>query len=904
MNPLEYRLHLIDQNLYTKLQETKSAVQLLLSQYSSNFPTYTDHSLKHTEEVFRIASEVLTDREIESLNSDELYILSMSCLLHDIGMCIPETKISEISNSEEIIKYRESHPNLTTDEYLRNVHHTLSKKFIMDEWELLRIPSPKYAKAIGLVSEGHRKVDIGNFDLYDPHFFAKDGKQYSCLPYLACILRIADELDVTNSRTPKLLTKYYMPHNELSIIEWSKHMNTSQRNYFQSKVIFEVDCTDQSIYAALQDQFEKIQNVINYCQKIVRSIPHIDEPPKSLNLSLVEVKYNFINFDPKGIKFSLNVQNVVTAFIGEDLYKDRLTSLREAVQNSIDSCRYKAMFTKQGYSPSINIHVCDQYIRIEDNGMGMDEFIIENYFGRLASSFYEQDKIKSQFEAIGQFGVGVFSYFLLSEYIDIETKTSSSPALKFRFDKDPKSYFHFYDKTERLTPGTTITMYLKKELVESLKFSRIESYLRKTFTHVDIPINLLGPDYESSIEFLPFDISQDVELKTRLKLQERKLHDKLCIVTETITDEDVEGTCGIIVGKNHLETFKFSTAIFDYDSFVSIGNRRSFSQISISQKGIFVNKYASQFVDLLIGDINLLKKIKINIDRNEFSESDDINSVLNKFEIKILSNIFSNLDQKYVSDADKLVVTNLFLHNYLNLSGHPLSADFKNLLSEHLYIEAIYPEKKVFSLYELADKFDNILLVNDIEEKPQYRSGAIIVANESKYFGAYYSTASILSHVLGLKEQAVKIDEKFYQVYSKDYLSIKIVKTKNALKGLISREYIPLADVQSKCLLFSIWTDREQNDKDAYYYDEDLYFNLNHHFLRFIVNNEAKIQESADFKKIVSSVFTYLIELSHQNITDNQISKLNDMLLPLNVIQRLKKLTTSEFNTVYMDYST
>ena len=558
MNPLEKRLSKIDPKLYSRFEETKIEIELMLGKYTSNFPTYTDHSANHTLEVFKIASELLSDEEIENLNADELYILSMSCLLHDVGMCVPEQKIREISESGVILAYKESYPNLSVEEFIRDIHHQLSNKFIVQEWELLKIPSLKYAKAIGLVAEGHRKVDLGNFEIYEAQYFCKSGKEFVCLPYLACILRIADELDVTNSRTPKILTKYYLPNNSVSIREWSKHIATSQRNYLNNKVIFEVDCSDQNIYAALQDQFDKIQSVINYCQKIVRGIPYIKSKQYTLTLNIVDVKYNYIGFHPKGIRFSFDVQNVVTAFIGEDLYKDRLTSLREAVQNSVDSCRYKSKVLKEVYSPSMKIYVNDDFLRIEDNGAGMDEFIIENFFGRLASSFYEQEKIKSQFEAIGQFGVGVFSYFLLGEFIDIETKTIKSSAIKFRFDKDPKSYFHFYDKAERDTPGTTITMHLKKELVGKITFAVVENYLRKIFKHIEFPIELSSINNKTIIEFQSFQINSAKEIKDRLKLQEKKLSSQLITIVSEINDEDIEGSCALIVGKNYLDTFRYS----------------------------------------------------------------------------------------------------------------------------------------------------------------------------------------------------------------------------------------------------------------------------------------------------------------------------------------------------------
>lgn len=95
MNILERRLEKLNTDLYSKFTSTKAEVKDLLSRFSSNFPTYTDHSISHTMQVFQIASELLTDEELDLLNEDEIYILSMACILHDIGMCVPVKKINE-----------------------------------------------------------------------------------------------------------------------------------------------------------------------------------------------------------------------------------------------------------------------------------------------------------------------------------------------------------------------------------------------------------------------------------------------------------------------------------------------------------------------------------------------------------------------------------------------------------------------------------------------------------------------------------------------------------------------------------------------------------------------------------------------------------------------------------------
>src|ERR1051325_10153703 len=648
MNSLEARLKELDPFLWGKLHETVGEVELLLGQYIKNFPTYTDHSISHTREVFNLAADLLRPSEIYNLNSDELYILSVACYLHDIGMCIPEEKINLIKDSEEFILHKKSNPRLSSEEYIRDIHHLLSNKFIVSEWERLKIVNLNYAKAIGIVAQGHSKVELDNTTIYNPKYFVKSGRHFVCLPYLSCVLRIADELDITCIRTPYLLTKYYMPNNDNSIREWKKHIATTQVNFTEDYTSFKVKCSDHQIFAALEYQFEKIQGTINYCQKVIRTIGNTEDRKFNLTLAKVVPEYEFIGFDPKGIRYSFNVQNVIQAFIGEDLYGDELTSIREAIQNSVDSCKYKLSSIRQAYTPIIKVEVTDTYIKIEDNGLGMDEFIVENFFGRLASSFYEQEKVKSEFEAIGQFGVGVFSYFLLSDYIDIETKTENSTALRFRIDKDPKNYFHFFDTTVRKEPGTTVTLYFKEAYIGKFNFNTIEKYISKIFRYVDVPIKINAADGEARITNRSFALDQVEETKKRLRLHYKKDWENFQLISARIKTEEYEGECGVLIEKL-TPSFRLSMQkdYFDYDAFKSVYSRHNYSEVSISQKGVFVNNFPSCTIPNFIGSVNFLKKQKINIDRTNFRDRDEVNKVIFQFELKILNELLSQFNSQY-----------------------------------------------------------------------------------------------------------------------------------------------------------------------------------------------------------------------------------------------------------------
>jgi len=892
MNDLELRLKSLDTNLFSKFEETKDIVKLLLGKYSSNFPTYTDHSDAHTLEVFTIAADILTEDEINNLNADEIYILSMSCLLHDIGMCVPIEKIKEISGTEDFIQYKKNNPNMKDEDYVRNIHHLLSEKFILEEWENLKIPSENYAVAIGRVSAGHRKIDIGDFDVYDPRFFAKTGKVFVCLPYLAAILRVADELDVTNSRTPKLLTKYYMPNNDISISEWKKHIATSQRNYLDGTVIFEVTCTDQNIYAALQEQFEKIQHVINYCQKVIRSVPFNKNHTYSLELGKVIPKYKFQGFDPKGIRFSFDVQNVITAFIGEDLYKDRFTALREAVQNSIDSCRYKLKVLKEDYAPKIKITITKEAIEVSDNGAGMDEFIIENFFGKLACSFYEQEKIKNQFEAIGQFGVGVFSYFLLGEYIDIETKTKNGETLKFRFDKDPKSYFHFFDKTTRTSAGTTLTITLNELVKKDITYEIIEKYIRKIFKHIEIPLEITFEEVKSVVEFQDFTIDQHKEIHERIKLRHQKNNSNIQIITAVIDNDEFEGISGIFVGIDYLKTFSFSH-YFDYEQFRNIDNNHTHSQFSISQKGVLVNNYSSEIIDFVLGSINIKKKVKINIDRNKFSDERQIDKICNEFAFIALKKAFELIQPKFKNDEERLIVSKSFQENYINY--YPLKENISkenyDFLINSLYVKIYNKTQKIVSYNFFENINEKIILVNDESAIHELKSNFSLIIIDNLNIRQRAISKNLLQHLLGFKCSIHCEGDKGYYVFEKTEDNNK--KQIKKFTNLLEYRYFEICESNSNKFLLTT----ANNQEDIGRYQMDFTINFNHSFIQFIVKNNEQINESTEYKKILKESLDYIIGLIHgtSKINEAKLIPLNEILEPLNKIDKIKNFTCDDF---------
>ncbi|MCW3130899.1 MAG: hypothetical protein N2V75_12505 [Methanophagales archaeon] len=140
-------------------------------------PYFTAHGIPHLENVMKSVN-ILTKDMMETerrLNQYEIFVLCSAVWLHDIGMLVK--------------KEGEDH------ESVRKVHHIRSEEFIRNNKDKLLLTEDNLYIPAGLVSKGHRKVDL-NANEYEDGFFGDNIR----IKLLSAILRISDELDVGHTR--------------------------------------------------------------------------------------------------------------------------------------------------------------------------------------------------------------------------------------------------------------------------------------------------------------------------------------------------------------------------------------------------------------------------------------------------------------------------------------------------------------------------------------------------------------------------------------------------------------------------------------------------------------------------------------------------------------------------------
>lgn len=189
------------------------------------------------------------------------------------------------------------------------------------------------------------------------------------------------------------------------------------------------------------------------------------------------------------------------------LYSDKDIFLREIVANGVDAItKFKklvgmgeAQEDGAGYCIKIGIDKDAKTLTVEDNGLGMTEEEVEKYITQIAFSgaadFLSKYEKAGGEGIIGHFGLGFYSAYMVSDDIEIFTKSYKADAKGVRWESDGESTYTIeeFGKEDR---GTKIVMHIADEEKEFLDEGRIRSLIEKycAFMPYNIYLNYTGKD--------------------------------------------------------------------------------------------------------------------------------------------------------------------------------------------------------------------------------------------------------------------------------------------------------------------------------------------------------------------------------------------------------------------------
>lgn len=511
---------LIQEAVSYSVQRTKSIIH--------HMGEYTLHDSDHLFRVLHIMERLLTKEIIDNLSVPELMLLIFSAFYHDIGMAPDEKFVqtwkrvwdvnpefesdTEKENFNQFNRFYLARPEqqeiiekLTDEgrnsdveviksylitEFIRQTHANKAREIIDKDWNgkiLYRDTDLTVELANICYSHNEDALKLLEFD----NSYPCGNNTYACLPLIGVILRLADILDFDAKRTPAILYSHLYVRHPISLKEWAKHRAIQNWEINPKLIQYCAKCKHPAIEASIHEFCDLIDHELSTCNNII-SVLNSAFKDKGLNIEIkipfkvnrdkIETEkdiYNHPKYTYRDTKFNLSKKQVVDLLMGTKLYGNQEVALRELLQNSIDACLLrKAQETKWGsqYSPEITVKYysdgTDDILEVDDNGTGMDQDIIDNYYSKVGSSFYKSTDFynlkaesNADFTPTSRFGIGILSCFMVADTLIVDTRRVYAPHRSsdpLNIAVEGQESIFWIKQGSREIPGTKTKLILRK----------------------------------------------------------------------------------------------------------------------------------------------------------------------------------------------------------------------------------------------------------------------------------------------------------------------------------------------------------------------------------------------------------------------------------------------------------
>jgi molecular chaperone HtpG len=205
-------------------------------------------------------------------------------------------------------------------------------------------------------------------------------------------------------------------------------------------------------------------------------------------------------------EFKAEMKQLLNLII-HSLYTNPDVFLRELVSNSSDALNKVKFMQLTGESivnPELELKIDisidkeNKTLTIQDTGIGMSQDDLINHLGTIAKSgtlefFKNMQENKNQLDGnlIGQFGVGFYSVYMITDEVVVETQKAVVGEKAYKWTSRAEENFEI-EEIENAPRGTKITFVVKDEYSEFLEDWKIKEILKRYSNFVDFPIYLNG----------------------------------------------------------------------------------------------------------------------------------------------------------------------------------------------------------------------------------------------------------------------------------------------------------------------------------------------------------------------------------------------------------------------------
>jgi hypothetical protein len=441
-------------------------------------PGLTVHDVTHLDALWETA-DLIAGKDYP-LNPLEGFVFGLSVFLHDSAMCWQayakgqEGVRGSIEWQDAYAHECDQSPDLTEEARLKAADFAALRALHAHQAQILTDTGwthPDTGQTVYLIDDAQIRTELGPIagKIASSHHWNIDalaaslGEQFNAPPpfpsewsvdpvKIACMLRCADAAHINQARAPLFLYAL-MKRQGLSMDHWRAQnrmmgpsldtgdQNTSSVLYTSSRPFRE---SEASAWWVGFDAVSTVANEIKSCNDLLRSRMRQSAPEfKIKKVSGAESIENLVThlrvegWMPCGAKPHVsNVESLVRELGGQNLYGRGSpiqlfgVVLRELIQNARDAIVARR-FIEPGFEGEICIRATESgELIVEDNGTGMSRRVMTGPLLDFGNSFWRSSLVQaefpglrsSKFRSVGRFGVGFYSIFMVSDFVEISSR--------------------------------------------------------------------------------------------------------------------------------------------------------------------------------------------------------------------------------------------------------------------------------------------------------------------------------------------------------------------------------------------------------------------------------------------------------------------------------------------------
>ncbi len=451
------------------------------------------------------------------------------------------------------------------------------------------------------------------------------------------------------------------------------------------------------------------------------------------------------------------------------IYTNQEIFLRELISNASDAL--DKLYYKSLTDTKIKIKKEDLEIRlipdkenrtltIKDNGIGMTKEELENNLGTIAKSgselFKENMKDEKNLSIIGQFGVGFYSSFMVSDKVVVNSKSLDGEANTWESEG---ASGYTIDKSDKKDEGTEIILYLKEDTEENNYSDFLETYtlerlVKKYSDYIPYPVKMTVEETKKTDDEKEETVEVDKTLNSMTPIwkkpkSEVKDEDYQDFYTDKFYDYEkpLKVIRSEVEGRTSYQTLLFIPSHAPYNYY----SKDYEKGLQLYSKGVLIMDKCS---DLLPDYFSFVKglvdseDIALNISRETLQENYQIQAIAKSLESKIKKELETMLSK------DRETYEKFY-------------QDFGMQLKYGIY--STYGMKK--------DLLQDLLLFNSSNDKKYTTLKEYVSRMKSDQKNIYYACSESLEKCEMLP-QVDAVKEKGYEVlYLTEYLDEFTIKT-------------------------------------------------------------------------------------------------------------------------------